>query len=32
MDLMRAPKENGKSMKRFIFLKTTIKFEENSII
>jgi hypothetical protein len=32
MDLMRPLKENGKSMKNFIFLKATIKFEESSTI
>jgi hypothetical protein len=30
--LMRTLKENGKSMKNFIFLKTATRFEENPII
>jgi hypothetical protein len=32
MDLMRPLKENGKSMKNFIFLKTTTKLEGSSTI
>lgn len=31
-DLMRTLKENGRSMKNFIFLKATTKIEESSTI